>query len=542
VGNLKVRTQRLDHLGLIAGLCNRIGLISLIDQLIPSKRKISVGQAVQALILNGLGFTGRALYLGPEFFENKPLDVLIGPGIAADELNADTLARALDDIYAYGPTELFAHVASHACNTFGLKSSAGHLDTTSISFSGQYLDSSEDPTAVQITHGYSKDHAPDLKQLIVVLLCAYKSHIPTWFAVKSGNASDKVSLVESIERFHQQVADAPEPFVTIFDAGGYSEENIQRISGRTHFLSRVPETIKEVKALYDGAELSKMTPAADPRYRYQEVKSAYGGVAQRWLLVHSSANEEAHQKTIQKKRAQERTRLEAAVTRQSKKAFHCANDARKEMLAVASGWTFYKVGEMEVVEHKSYKKRGRPSADAPVEVRYSVNVKELVEDDEAYAKALQRAGFFVLATDAPEERLSAAQMLEDYKAQSSSVEQGFRFLKSPEFFATGVYLQKRERVIATMMVMTLCLLVYSLCEHHLRQQLKRQNAFVPDQKGKATQKITMRRVYQMFEGVDLLVSFGRGPRLREVLNLNPVHLLILRLLGSDFQKPYGLSS
>jgi hypothetical protein len=53
VGNLKVRTQRLDHLGLIAGLCNRIGLISLIDRLIPSKRRVSVGQAVQALILNG---------------------------------------------------------------------------------------------------------------------------------------------------------------------------------------------------------------------------------------------------------------------------------------------------------------------------------------------------------------------------------------------------------------------------------------------------------------------------------------------------------
>ena len=90
--------------------------------------------------------------------------------------------------------------------------------------------------------------------------------------------------------------------------------------------------------------------------------------------------------------------------------------------------------------------------------------------------------------------------------------------------------------------MTLCLLVYSLCEHHLRQQLKNQNATVPDQKGKATQKITMRRVYQMFEGVDLLVSFGRGPRLRETLNLKPVHQLILQLLGPDFQKPYGLSS
>lgn len=539
---LNVRTQTLDHLGLIAGLCHHIGLIELIDRLIPRQRTVSVGQAVQAMILNGLGFTSRALYLTPEFFENKPIDVLISPGIAADELNAYTLARALDDIYEYGATELFAQVASHACNVFGLRPSAGHLDTTSISLSGKYLEDDEEPTAVSITHGWSKDAQPDLKQLMVVLLCAYKSQIPTWFAVQSGNKSDKVSLVESIESFHQQIKDAPEPYVTIFDAAGYSAENIQRISGRTHFLSRVPATIKEVQALCESATISTMTQAHDPRYRYQIHNMNYGGIQQRWLLVHSQANEDTHKATLQRQLEKERKSIETALKRQAKVKLHCANDARKQMELIARSWKLHLVSDIEVIEHKTHGKRGRPSADAVPEITYSATANTITINEQAYTRALQKAGLFVLGTDAPEERLSTEQILEDYKAQSSSVERGFRFLKSPEFFADGMYLQTKERIIAMMMVMTLCLLVYALCEHHLRAELKKRNVTVPDQKGKATQKITMRRVYQMFEGIHLLLRFGDGPPLRQILNLKPVHILILQLLGSHFQKIYGVPS
>jgi transposase len=539
---VEVRTKRLDHLGIVAGLCHHIGLIPLIDRLIPCERTVSVGQAVQAMILNGLGFVGRPLYLYPEFFDNKPVDVLIGPGIAADDLNDDTLARTLDDLYAYGVTELFAQVAAHACNVFGLRAAAGHLDTTSISFSGQYLDSDEDPTAVNITHGWSKDHQPDLKQLMIVLLCAYKSNIPTWFSVQSGHKSDKVSLVESIEQFHQHLTDAPEPYVTIFDAAGYSAENIQRISGRTHFLARVPGTLSEVQALYDNATMTTMTQATDPRYRYQEHVSEHGGVPQRWLLVHSQANEDSHKNTIQRQLEKERTSIDVALKRQAKVQLCCADDALQEMQKISKKWKFHNVNDIEIVEHKKHSQRGRPSADAVPTITYSATAKSITLNEAAYTRALQQAGLFVLATDAPAARLSSEQMLDDYKAQCSSVEHGFRFLKSPEFFANGIYLQKKERVIATMMLMTLCLLVYALCEHHLRAQLKKENAFIPDQKKKPTQKITMRRVYQMFEGIDLLLGFGQGPPLRQVTNLDPVHLLILQLLGPCFQKPYGVSS
>ena len=118
-------TQRLDHLGIVAGICQQIGLIEQIDKYVgATERKVSVGEAVQAMVLNALGFVGRALYLTPEFFSNKPVDILIREGLTAEDFNDDSLGRALDTLYESGVTEVFAFIASHSLDVFGIKSSS----------------------------------------------------------------------------------------------------------------------------------------------------------------------------------------------------------------------------------------------------------------------------------------------------------------------------------------------------------------------------------------------------------------------------------
>ena len=108
-------TQRIDHLGIVAGVCQEISLIEQIDgQVKASEWKVSCGKGAQAMVLNELGFVGRALYLTPDYFENKPVDLLIGPELSASDFNDDTLARCLDDLYEAGITEVFYKVAAHA--------------------------------------------------------------------------------------------------------------------------------------------------------------------------------------------------------------------------------------------------------------------------------------------------------------------------------------------------------------------------------------------------------------------------------------------
>jgi transposase len=89
--------ERMDHLGIVAGVCDEIGLVDYFDrQDTHWHARVSLGQAVKAMVLNGLGFSNRRLYLFPQFFANKPVEELLGPGITAEDVNDDCLDRALD--------------------------------------------------------------------------------------------------------------------------------------------------------------------------------------------------------------------------------------------------------------------------------------------------------------------------------------------------------------------------------------------------------------------------------------------------------------
>src|ERR1700726_3171835 len=108
--------ERPDHLGIVAGVCQEIGLAAWLDAQDPTNRQnVSVGTATTAMILNGLGFSNRQLYLVPQYFEKKPIEHLLGRGITADMLNDDCLGRTLDWLYAHDPTKLFAGIARQAC-------------------------------------------------------------------------------------------------------------------------------------------------------------------------------------------------------------------------------------------------------------------------------------------------------------------------------------------------------------------------------------------------------------------------------------------
>jgi len=77
--------KRLDHLGIVAGVCQEIGLASYLDtQAGNGPQQVSIGTATVAMILNGLGWSLRRLYLVTQFFANKPVEHLLGPGITAE--------------------------------------------------------------------------------------------------------------------------------------------------------------------------------------------------------------------------------------------------------------------------------------------------------------------------------------------------------------------------------------------------------------------------------------------------------------------------
>ena len=173
--------ERLDHLGIVAGVCQEIGLAAWLDAQDPTNRQqVSVGTATVAMILNGFGFSNRQLYLVPQFFANKPIEHLLGPGIKAEMLNDDCLGRTLDWLYTHDLTKLFAGIATQARRIFGIKAEQVHVDTTSFSVSGEYtgVQAGEDGAVIAITYGYSRDHRDDLKQWMLALATTHDGDVP----------------------------------------------------------------------------------------------------------------------------------------------------------------------------------------------------------------------------------------------------------------------------------------------------------------------------------------------------------------------------
>jgi hypothetical protein len=112
-------------------------------------------------------------------------------------------------------------------------------------------------------------------------------------------------------------------------------------------------------------------------------------------------------------------------------------------------------------------------------------------------------------------------------------------LKDPLFLASSVFVKKPERIVALSLVMVLCLLVYRLAEHRLRQQLAATGQTVPNQVSKPTDRPTMRWIFQCFEGISL-VRFPSlaGPPSQEIAGLEPLHEQVLALLGPACTKLY----
>ncbi len=69
-GSSQIQVQNLDHLGLVAGIIDEIGVVEKINQLVGQHccEKVSPGHVVKAMLINGLGFVSAPLYMESQIF------------------------------------------------------------------------------------------------------------------------------------------------------------------------------------------------------------------------------------------------------------------------------------------------------------------------------------------------------------------------------------------------------------------------------------------------------------------------------------------
>jgi transposase len=529
------RTQVLDHLGLVAGMFEELGITEVIDQTTqqdPEMRIVTAGHAVKAMVLNGLGFINQQLYLVPHFFHNKPISRLIAPGIQASHLNDDTLGRTLDTLYAVGVTELYSLIAATAAKRLGLTATFTHLDSTSFHVDGRY-NSDEEPGehVIHITRGYSRDQRPDLNQVMLDLIVEHQAGIPVLMKPLNGNSSDAHDFGQIITDHMAQLQTTYGTTFLVADSALYSAENLQKLAEtRLKWITRVPATLREAQAVLAQADPQTMAPLMQG-YRYRVVPSSYGGVAQRWVLIHSEPRQPQAQRTVDKQWLKQSADEVKAFKTLCRTAFACEADARQALARFAHDVRTTFLSDSTISPTPHYGKRGRPGPGSqPDQIVYPIAGALASRLTDRQARVDQHSCFLLATNERDEGQVSAQAVLDGDKGQARA-ERGFRFLKDPQFLASSLYLKKPERIMALLMVMTVCLLVYAALEYRIRTALKEHAATFPDQKGKRIQNPTARWVFHYFVGVHVLFIPGQGLM---ILNLTDEHQHLLQLLGKRY--------
>lgn len=543
-----LQTFPYDHHGLIASVCKDLKIAERIDALLPvhEDRIVSPGVAVVALILNGLGFTNRRLFLTSQFYASKPVQRLLGDSIRAEDLTDYTLGHALDDIAAYGASRLFGSVAFGIALENRLLGQLNHLDSTTLSVSGTYertVAEEAEPGVIHLTHGHSKDKRPDLKQAVLSLVVNGPSNMPIWMDALDGNSSDKKEFHETIRkvRAFQKELDMKGDFKWVADSALYSADRL--LSANDYlWLTRVPETVLEAKEWVSRPDTEIPWQVGEDGYKYAETLSVHGNVPQRWLLVFSEQGYAREKMTLEKNLGKQEAQLQKEIRQLGSVDFGCIHDAEVEIGKLKKEYPLYHV-QGQVVAVKRYAGKGKPGANTvPLKVEYKLDLM-LERNEAAVAEVLNRKGRFILATnDMDAEGYPAARMLAEYKDQQN-VERGFRFLKDPWFMVDSVFLKSPQRITALMVVMTLCLLVYNIAQYKLRLRLKETGETLPNQLNKAVQNPTLRWIFQIMEGLGVvrMQDNPEGPPRELLTNLSALRKKIIQLFGPTACGMHGLN-
>jgi transposase len=535
-----VTVERLDHLGLIAEVIKDLDLIGMIDaRLVPDEQEVlTPGEAVAGMILNGLGFSNRPLSLTPQFFANKPLDLLFREGVHAELFNRFKLGRTLEEVSAYGCDLLFSELALAVCGQEGIDQRFNHLDTTSFSLTGDYVPES-DEQAITITHGYSKDHRPDLKQAVLELMVAQDGGVP--FVSKSwdGNTSDTQIFQERAKALMATFQHSPTPRYLVADSKLYNEDNAATLK-TLGFITRIPNTLKLVVQVITQVLRWDTWHRLDDTTRYQRIELCHYGMAQRWLVVSSQGALERAEASITKACQREAEAIDKHLFHLQARRFETPEAAQAALATLEKAWKYHQVGSSRLIEHKHYASKGRPMPTSPI--------KSIAWQMQAQARpAQEQIGYykeckacFVVGTNIVPSQLSDPEVIRAYKGQAQA-EGGFRFLKDPLFFVSSLFVKKPCRIQGLLMVMTLALLVYSVTQRRLRQHLAHQTETVPNQINQPTERPTLRWVFQLLEGIHRVRVTVQDQVHDLIEGLNEVQIKILRLFGEEVCRLYQIS-
>jgi len=470
-------------------LADWVNWLAVVDALLPwdaARSKISPSVVLLTLVMNVL--TQRnPLYSVETWAATLPLALLWGDSIQASQFNDDALGRVLEDLADQG-SKLLATLSLRFQEVHPTAGHALHSDTTAYSLMGDYPSTPSGPTApVALTWGHSKDHRPDLRQLMAGVTMDAEGCVIAG-TMLSGNTSDQTWNGDWVKQLE---ADFSKDFLKdkcyIADSAMVFPATIQRIrAAGMHWLGRLSARFNLCDEVKDQAwaerkeawvELGPLAQTPTPKsatYQAQTFEVTFADGPARAFVYHSLSLDRKKEHTLQREIERERKRMESLQKKVTGKTFRSALDAEQAVTLLQGSQPFrwLTVSTTVVPQEALVKHRGRPKAGAPIETRteYTITFQVTEPLPEAIQAERERRSSFVLATS--NLALDAKTALQEYKGQDQN-EHGFRWTKSPIHLG-AFWLEKPERVAGLGYVLLLALQFARFMRAIVRAELKDQ--------------------------------------------------------------------
>ena len=489
-----LQSERLGPLPLVNDFVSRMGLESLLERFVPTTdRRNSVSHA------QALGVLLRSIIVQREpIYRQQETVYGFAPGmfgLSAEQmgpLSDDRIGRALDRMFDSDRGSLLTEVVLAVGQRFGVQFDQLHNDSTSISFCGQYRAANgrelRGVTAPAIVFGHSKDHRPDLKQLLFILSITADG-VPASFRCASGNTNDSLTHIQSWNTLRTVAGRAD--FLYVADSKLCSFENTQyihRAGGR--FVTVLPRNRQEDAQFRKWIQTH--TPAWElvwdrPNARHSDAPRDCWSVFQpevgsiegwpiTWvwsnlLTLHQGARRQRNlaAATQDLQDMHERLLKARARLRGAKEI-----DDRVQRILERHHMVRYLKVQRVVREQHTYKQttRGRPSADTQYrkvtrkrwDIQWSIDQAAITYDEKSDGQ------YPLLCND---RNLSAAKVLQAHKGQPT-IEKRFEQVKTVHEIAP-VYLKNEGRIEALFTLYFLGLLIQALIERELRMAMQREN-------------------------------------------------------------------
>ena len=305
---------RGDYYPVLGQLLNEMNIAETINNVInigDSQAKIDVGTFTCLMILNMLGDVNIRLYRMKEFFEDKALPLMIPwmPDIDINDINDDRAARVLEAIWNADPQKIFSAVSNVAIRVHELDTNIIHADTTSMSFEGAFENQDVDGMAPLIIEGYSKDHRPDLKQLIFGVGTTADG-IPIMSEVADGNESDKILNGRWVKNLRSVLGkDADDFLMYIADSTLVTIKNLALVDKyNLDLISRLPGTFSIEEKLKRNAleeddwdHIGKLSDEKDAAiYNSWSTTGEIEGKTYRFIVIQSDHKDKRKLKSLER--------------------------------------------------------------------------------------------------------------------------------------------------------------------------------------------------------------------------------------------------